>query len=44
MASKANWLQGLLSQLIFQKPNLQIHAISVTLPQMHHVLQECDIS
>lgn len=44
MSSKANWFQGLLLQLIFVKPNLQMHPICVTLPQMHRVFQECDVS
>lgn len=43
-ANEADWCQGLLSQLIFVKPNLQMHHIFVTLPQMHHVLQDCDVS
>jgi len=37
MANNANWFQGLLLQLIFVKPNLQMHPMCVILPQMHRV-------
>ncbi len=38
IANKADWGQGLLSHVIFEKPKLQMHHIFVPLPQMHHVL------